>query len=209
MWSTSNALPWERGRVYDPALSPESQATLNYLKLIGQEFQVPDYNLLSSNAGPNKPLRSAAPVTVMLCRNGSGGTLTDVAKKIVKIDPDNPGSVTALCAVADVDDWHGVADEYLTSTYDIPSGALFYVVTEGRSLCRTSASVSSTSITVGMMCAPATGGFINGTGTIHTLTTGIIDSAALQFIRNCRIEARTAYTGSAAAADIDVWVHKR
>lgn len=207
MHTTMNALPFERGQVYDPAQAQNAQAALNYLKLIGQEFQVPDYNLNSTNFGPNKPLRSAYPVTLLLCRNASGGTLTDAAKKIVKIDHDNPGSVTGFCAIADSDDWHAPVDEYIPSTYDIPAGALFYVVNEGRGLCRTSAGVSGVSITAGMICQPATGGFINGSNTI--IAAGNMDSAWLQMTRNCRIEGRTAYTGGAAAADIDVWVHKR
>lgn len=194
----------KRGVSYDP-LGTFNEPDINATKLIGQTFQFVDHNLLSSELDGNKPVRNGESVTCMFCKNNSGVVLP--AKRIITINPDIPGSATGLAAIGDSDDWCAVVDEYLPA--DVPVNGLFLAVVRGRTLCRTSAAVSGTSITAGMYCQAATGGFINGSGTLVTLAGGVIDSAAVRMIRNTRFEARTAYTGGAAAADIVTWVHGR
>lgn len=203
MKSADCSPPFPRGEIYDPAAAGNVLAPNNPLQTIGREWDFQDINLLSTSRP--KPQRSGNDVTCRLMKNTSGVVL--YPKRIVTIDPDNPGYATGLAAVGNADDLCAIVDEYIPST-GVPINSLFWAVVEGRGLMVTDATASTVSITAGMFIVPATGGFANGSGTIHTLTTGIIDSAALRFIRNSRFEARDAYTGSAAAADIDCVVHR-
>lgn len=206
MKSADSSPPFGRGEIYDPARADTGAAAVpaTIVQALGREWDFQDINLLDTSfpaPGP-RPIRSGHDVTCRLMKNNSGVTI--YPKRIVTYDRDNPGSITGLAAVANLGAPKGVVDEYVPAA-GVPNGAYCWMVVEGRSLCVTDAAVSDTSITVGMNIAPATGGFANGTGTI--VADGALTSASLNILRHCRIEARTAYTGSAAAADITVWVY--
>lgn len=206
MRSADSSPPMGRGEIYDPAATDTGAAavpaTISQAK--GRQWDFQDVNLLDTTITPGaKPIRSGHDVTCRLCKNASGVTI--YPKRIVTLDVDNPGDILALAAVGDISTLQGIVDEYVSSN-GVPNGAYCWVVMEGRGLMVTSAAVSSTSITAGMLVWPATGGFANGTGTI--IADGALISSQLQTIRNTRFEARTAYTGSATAKDIHCWVHK-
>lgn len=207
MQANSQSPIFDRGQIYDPADPSNSGAPNVAPHSLGREFEFLDINLLDTTfPGPGpKPIRSGFNVRCRLMKNTSGVTLAP--KTIVTWDRDNPGNALALAAAGDTGSPVGVVDEYLPSS-GVPANAYFWMVVEGRSLCRTSNAVSGTSITVGMFIVAATGGFANGSGTFTTLGGGAVVSATLTQIRYNNIESRTAYTGSAASADITVWVHK-
>lgn len=207
MKSADSSPPFGRGEIYDPADATTGAAAVPAViaQAKGREWDFQDINLLDTTVTPGaKPLRSGHDVTCRLMKNASGVTI--YPKRVVTIDPDNPGDALALAAIGDIALPVCVVDEYAPAT-GIPNGAYFWGVMEGRSLCRTDNAVSDVSITSGMLLVYATGGYVNGSGDI--VASGALISSELQTIRNVRIESRSAYTGSAADADITVWVHKR
>lgn len=204
MKSADSSPPFGRGEFFDPLATDIGTVGASIVQALGREWDFQDINLLDTTFPANgpKPIRSGHDVTVRLMKNNSGVILPP--KRIIYYDRDNPGLASGLAAVAQLGVYKGIVDEYVPAA-GVPVGAYFWMVTEGRSLCVTSAAVSDVSITSGMNIAPATGGFANGTATI--VADGALTSASLNILRHCRIEARTAYTGSAAAADITVWVY--
>lgn len=204
MKSADSSPPFGRGEFFDPTATDIGTVSSTIVQALGREWDFQDINLLDTSfpsPGP-RPIRSGHDVTCRLMKNNSGVVLPP--KRIIYYDRDNPGLASGLAAIAQLGAPIGVVDEYVPAA-GVPIGAYFWMVTKGRSLCVTSAAVSAVSITVGMFCVQATGGFINGSGTLEA--DGAIVSATVAIVRNVRIEARTAYTGSAAAADITVWVH--
>lgn len=205
MKSADSSPPIPRGEWYDPADTTTGAAAVpaTIAQALGREWDFQDINLLdTSTIAGAKPLRSGHDVTCRLMKNNSGVVLPP--KRIIYYDRDNPGLASGLAAIAQLGAPIGVVDEYIPAA-GVPVNGIFWMVVKGRSLCVTSAAVSAVSITVGMFCVQATGGFINGSGTLEA--DGAIVSATVAIVRNVRIEARTAYTGSAPAADITVWVH--
>lgn len=202
MIAVGNVAHFGRGDIYDPSLSI-NEPDVSYQGLIGLDVEFRDVPLDSTTAlQGDKTARSGEPVVCRLCRNASGVTL--YPKRIVIEDPDSPGSITGLAAAADAGKRFMVVDEYAPSA-GIAAGALFWCVRTGRTKLRTSSAVSSTSITAGMYIAPATGGYANGSGNI--VADGALTTTQIAQIRSARIESRTAYTGSAADADLDAYVH--
>ena len=202
---------WELkpGTYYDPAATG-NQPDLDYTTLVGRELEFPDINQLASGVDPaNWPLRSAAPVRYRVVRNGSGGVLTAPAKKACLIDVANPGSVTALAAVADIRKEYHLCDPYIVG--DIPAGALFLVVVRGRALWRTSSSGADFPLAAraGDFLIPnATGGYP------QTFPATDQDSAGtnrdhMLLIRYTRIRTLAAVPINTVDTDIDVIVDQQ
>lgn len=201
--------PFGRGEYYDPAAAG-NQPDLGYEKLVGMECEFPDINRLSTNDPANWPQRSGAPVRCRLVRNGSGGALSNPAKRLGLIDVANPGSVTAYAAVANIRAEYHIIDEYLPAGLSLPAGALFWVVVRGRSLVRTSSAGGDFPL------AARAGDFLipNATGYVQTFPATDQDAAGtnrdhMLLIRYTRIRTLAAVDVNTVDTDIAVIVDQQ
>lgn len=181
--SRSNVPPFERGSTW---YNGRTIDTNNYegVELEGRTCIFEDKNL--SSTGPVKSDRTTRQVTCRLVRNVSGITL--YAKRLVQLDPTNPGRVTGYQNVLFGECYP--VDEHLPAT-GVPHGDLFWIVVGGPALVLTSfdgAGFNATSIVAGDQLGALTTANSTGSG-----TTGVAGRAAAVLAVNVALTTNTQY----------------
>ena len=202
-YATSNEPPFERGG-FQPLPTGVAVGNEPFAGILGQEFQFDDMLWDQAQAGP-PPARSGGKVTVRLVRNETGAAV--LPQKMCKLDPTNPGLVSAL-TTAVTDDAYP-ADEFLPST-GCPDDGMFYVVVEGLAKVILAATVIA-NISAGDYIGPSgvTAGAVDIQDYTAVPTTGGPSKTYLQTLKAARLKATAAVSsGASSSASTTVLVKK-
>jgi len=152
--------------------------------VIGNEYLFPNQDRSTS-----KPwlVRSPQFLVARLVQNNSGGNLTSPAKKIMRIDPADPSSVTGLTSATNDEGYP--CSEWVNET--IPDNALFWVITGG--LCKVIfAATITANVTAGDYLNPSAA----TNGTVDIINTFTANKALFENIISARFRATASVTAS-------------